>query len=318
VAQYLELQERDIQEIVSRYKLNLLEFTSIEVGAGNTNYLVSTNQHQYILTIFEIDQLRVEKLCRLLKLLAENKFPTTQVHKLENGSELTSYQGKPVVLKPYISGQVKKKLKGKMLDQLGEALAKLHAIPNPSFLSQHHAYGKETFHHLIGQDKNRGYEKWLQQKYAYLNTSIPPFLPNGLIHGDLFYDNVLFEGKKLKAILDFEEACHYFKIFDLGMCIVGCCTKEAEVKLKKARSLVSGYQKLRVLEKQEKESLKLFVEYAAIATSSWRFWKHNIDTPIASKSDQYLEMVNLANAMGSMSNDEFVDTVFDRKTKRAT
>lgn len=116
----------------------------------------------------------------------------------------------------------------------------------------------------------------------------------------MFYDNVLFDRKKFKAIIDFEEACCYYKVFDLGMGIVGLCTESTTVALDKARDLVSGYQQVQKLEDIEKETLQLFVEYAATATSYWRFWKYRIDTPGAEKPDKHWQMVRLTEGVNDI------------------
>jgi homoserine kinase type II len=139
---------------------------------------------------------------------------------------------------------------------------------------------------------------------------MPSGLPRGLIHGDVFYDNVLFAGKKLKAIIDFEDACQYYKVFDLGMAVVGLCTSESKVELTRVRSLINGYQSGRMLDVVEKESLQLFIEYAAIATSSWRFWKYNIVAPHVGKSDKHWEMVNIAKDVSAIPKNTFMNTVF--------
>jgi len=310
MVQYLKLRESDIHKITSKYELNPVDYEPIEEGAGNTSYLVRTTKNQYVLTIFEIEQIRVAKLCKLLYLLEEFDFPTTRIQKLANGDKTTNYQGKPVLLKPYIIGHVKKQLDENMVSQIGEVMAILHEIPNPDFLPARHAYGLQTFPRVMEKGINQEYENWLAQRYDYLKNNIPVGLSRGLIHGDLFYDNVLFDGKEFKAIIDFEEACQYYKLFDLGMAVVGLCTKDSKVKLNKVRSLVKGYQRIRILEEQEKGSLQLFVEYAAIATSSLRFWKYNIDTPIAEESDKYMQMVNIANNAGAIPNALFMSTIF--------
>ena len=150
----------------------------------------------------------------------------------------------------------------------------------------------------------------MAQKYEILSNEIPPGLPRGLIHGDLFYGNVLFAGKTFKAIIDFEDACQYYQVFDLGMAAVGLCTEDFIVSMTKVRSLVGGYQKNKVLAEQEKEALQLFIEYAAIATSSWRFWKYNIDWPIAEKAGKHWEMVKIAKAVRAIPQAKFMNTVF--------
>ncbi|MCK5222230.1 MAG: hypothetical protein KAR14_11670, partial [Candidatus Aminicenantes bacterium] len=83
-----------------------------------------------------------------------------------------------------------------------------------------------------------------------------------------------------------------------------------EIILPKVRALVKGYQMIRMLENAEREILQLFVEYAALATSSWRFWKYNIDTPITELSQRYIEMANIAKAAGAISNEKFMKEIY--------
>jgi homoserine kinase type II len=310
MTQYSKLQEKDILEISRKYNLKQISYESIEESAGNSNYLVRTAQNQYVLTIFEIEHIRVANISRLLSLLEEIDFPTTRIQKLANGDVITSYQGKPVMLKPYLVGHVVENMDENMVSQVGEAIANLHEIPSPDYLPGQHAYGLETFPRVMDKGINLEYENWLAQRYDFLMQTLPSGLPRGLIHGDVFSDNVLFDGKKFKALIDFEEACQYYKVFDLGMAVVGLCTEESKVRLPKVRSLINGYQKIRVLEKAEKEFLPLFIEYAAIATSSWRFWKHNIDTPIAELSGKHWEMVNIAIDTRAITNKNFMNAVF--------
>ncbi len=220
------------------------------------------------------------------------------------------YRDKPVMVKAYIAGQVCKDLDETMLCQVGAAMARLHQLPVPDFLPDKHPYGLQVFPSVIGQNINPDYETWLGKRLAYLEQHIPPGLPYGLIHGDLFYDNVLFEEKKFKAIIDFEEACRYYKGFDLGMGILGLCVENTTVMLDKARALVRGYQQIRMLEKREKDTLLLFVEYAAIATSCWRFWKYHIQMPLVGKADKHWQMMHLAEDVATIPKARFWEVVF--------
>ena len=130
-----------------------------------------------------------------------------------------------------------------------------------------------------------------------------------MIHGDLFYDNVITEQGKFKAIIDFEEACYYYLIFDIGMSILGLCLDKGVLNLVKVKSLINGYQSIRPLQSEEKGKLKFFVEYAAIATSKWRFWKYNIDVPNKKLKDKHWEMVNIAKNINSINNKNFIQQI---------
>ncbi len=311
MARYTQLQKNDIQKIAGNYDLTVVDFEYMEGGIGNSSYRLRTQQGHYVLTVLEISLARVTRLGQLLLLLAEYQFPTTRLLSPVRGGLATMYMDKPVILKPYIAGQVCKDLDETMLGQIGAAMASLHQIPAPDFLPDKHSYGRQIFPNVIGQNIKPEYEAWLAKQLAYINQHLPPGLPRGLIHGDLFYDNVLFEGEKLKAIIDFEDACRYYKVFDLGMGILGTCTAGTAIDLDKTRSLVNGYQQIRMLEEREKQVLQLFVEYAAIATSCWLFWKYHIHTLNVEKADKHCQMVRLAKEVRAISKARFLDVVFN-------
>jgi homoserine kinase type II len=310
MTQYLDLQENDISGILRKYNLKQNGYESIEEGEGNTSYLVSTKQNKYVLTIFEINHVRTKNLGKLLGSLKKHGFPTTRVQKSVNGDATTIFKGKPVILKPYIVGEVVEKLNENMVRQVGVAMANLHEVPDLDYLPGQHAYGLETFPGIMSAGINLEFENWLAKRYDFLIQAIPSGLPRGLIHGDLFYDNVLFDGEKFKAVIDFEDACVYYKIFDLGMAVVGLCTEKSKIDLSKVRSLVKGYQEIRMLENDERETLQMFIAYAATATSSWRFWKYNIDTPIAELTEKHWEMVKISKVARAIPNKKFMDAVF--------
>ncbi len=309
MARYSKLQENEIRALAIQYNLELINFTSIEGGAGNSSFLLSTAQGEFILTVFEISINRVVNLSKLLGHLEEYEFPTTRwIHRIEGGP-ITTHQGKPVLIKPYISGQVVRNSEDIQLTQIGNAMAHLHQIPAPDYLPDKHDYGLETFPRAFGHHIDPEFEDWLKQKYDFLRKSILPELPTGLIHGDLFYDNILFDGKQFKAIIDFEEACHYCFVFDLGMGIVGLCAEGTSINLPKVRALISGYQQIRVLEEREKAALQLMVAYAAAATSSWRFWKYNLDTPMPEKANLHRAMMQIAKDANSIPKEKFLELV---------
>ncbi len=313
MTQYAILQKEDILEILSRYDLDLKSYDPIDQGEGSSTYLLRTEQRQFVLTLFEIDHIRAVNMGKLLGLLEKYKFPTSRVYAPENGGPVIGYGGKPVLIKPYITGQVMAVPNEDMISQVGTAMATLHKIPCPDYLPHRYAYGLQTYSDLLDCGIDQEYEDWLAGRLVHLKQRIPARLPRGLIHGDVFRDNVLFVGQTFKALIDFEDACQYYRVFDLGMAVVGLCTEGKQIKLTKVRSLVKGYQTINVLEEQEKKVLRLFIEYAAIALSSWRFWKYNIHTPIAEKADKHMEMVSVANHARAIPKEEFWDSVFDRK-----
>jgi homoserine kinase type II len=217
MAQYTKLLASEIRDIAAHYNLKIISYQPIEGGAANSNYWVNTNQGKYIFTIFEIEPIHIAKMVKVLFLLERHEFPAPRVKFMANGEVLTKIQGKPVLVKSHIPGQVINVLDDHKLSQVGTALARLHEIPAPEFLPRQHPYIVQTYPTVVESSNNPKYIEWLEKRYRFLILNTPSALPRGLNHGDLFYDNVLFEGKQFKAIIDFEDSCHTYKIFDLGM-----------------------------------------------------------------------------------------------------
>lgn len=311
MAKYFQLHKNDIQTIANRYHLSINKFEYIDGGAGNSSYLLYTNQGKYVLTIFEISMARVAKMGKLLLWLEDHDFPGVRVLPQTTGELTMAYLEKPIMLKHYIEGQVCKNLDNTMLEQIGETMARLHQISAPDYLPNGYAYNMRAFSNAIGQEIDPEFETWLGNKFSYLIQHIPPELPRSLIHADLFYDNVLFQGKNLRALIDFEDACYDYRVFDLGMGIFGLCTNDNKILFEKARAFIKGYQKQNQLKDQEIDSLKLFVEYAAIGIAYWRFWMYNIHTPVQKKKRSHRDTMRIAKNISSIPKAIFKDNIFN-------
>lgn len=310
MAQYTKLLESDVHAFAHQYGLNLTGYTPLAGGAANSSYLLNNGTKKYILTICETPLALVSRMSKVLSLLAEYKFPAPCIKPLVNGKRLTSYQGKPVFLKPYLTGQVVQDLTSTQLKQIGATMAQLHEIPAPDYLSSNHMYITEMYPCVIATGRDQAYLNWLKQRYERLITTIPSDLPKGMIHGDLFFDNILFEGERLKAFLDFEEACHSYKMFDVGMAVVGFYTNSNTLYLNKIRAFINGYQTIRMLTQAEKENLKLFVELTALLTSAWRYWKYHLDVPDQTKDQKHMQMVNIANEINALPKSVWMQAIF--------
>ena len=286
-------------------------FKQMTGGSTNSSYEIETQRGRFVLTLFEERTPdRVIELGQLLLLLEQQRFPTTRLVRPNDGGIATRYQGKPIMLKVYVAGQVCEKLDRSMLHQVGTAMAKLHQVPVPDFLTNRWPYGSQEFAVIQSQNIDTKYTRWITRRLPYLEKQRPQGLPGGLVHGDVFYDNVLFENKKLAAIIDFEDALCHDMVFDLGMGIVGLCRDETKVVLEKAQALVQGYQQIRKLQERERNALQWYVEYAATTTSCWRFWKNHIAEPDATKFDKHWPMVHTAEELRGISESIFLSTIF--------
>ncbi len=186
-------------------------------------------------------------------------------------------------------------------------MARLHQIPAPSYLPQSFPYGRSHFPEVTNSNLGHPYVDWLSEKNSYLQKRIPQHLPKAFIHGDVFFDNVIVQDDQFMAIIDFEEACHYYRCFDLGMAIVGACRDRQGISFEKAGQFIRGYQKETNLQSIERETLKAFAVYAAVATSFWRFRQYHLLRPEPQLHDKHLEMQTLADTITEYPDSSFTE-----------
>jgi homoserine kinase type II len=198
-----------------------------------------------------------------------------------------------------------------MLNQIGEIMAKLHKISPPVFIPTTYAFGLESYKKFLKNNlkskNNRldsNFVKWLTEKEYYLKKMISNELPRGLIHADIFWDNVLFNNKKLQAIIDFEESCNYYLAFDIAMSFDGSCQSKGIISLEKSKAILNGYQKVRKLTKVERDMLKDLTEYAAVSTSFIRYVLKEVGIS-KEKLRDYREMIHIADTIHAISHEKF-------------
>jgi homoserine kinase type II len=118
---------------------------------------------------------------------------------------------------------------------------------------------------------------------------------------------MIVRGDQLIAIIDFEEACHYYRGFDLGMVIVGACRDRQGISFESAGRFIRGYQRRATVQSSERESLKAFAVYAAVATSFWRFRHYHVRRPEARFHDRHVEMQTLADTIAEYPDSSFTE-----------
>ncbi len=296
MANYTHMTRAEAQSILAQYGLESCgDPVPMEGGQANSSFLIPTENGTFICSVCDEKNLQeIDILTRILLYLEKNGFPASRVLQTKQGGLYLEHEGKPVYLKGYIQGRVVQDLSSGMVAQVGRALAELHTLPPLEGMPGTFAYGFQAMEELLALDSEHPFQPWLEERRAYLGGHIDPDLEQGLIHGDLFWDNLVFEGEALAAVLDFEEACSYYTLFDLGMSAVGCCSKNGRFDPERIRALLGGYQQGRRLAHRERDQLGYFMEYAAAATALWRFRQYNIRYPLPDKADSYLEMASLA------------------------
>jgi homoserine kinase type II len=301
MAQYTVLNDTSLQTILTNYGVEkVVSYKVLSGGSENTNYLVTTKNNSFVLTICEQKSTQeAENLALLLNDLKLNNFSTSKLVETLKGAFTSLWNDKPVILKKFIEGDVIQDFPHNLLVYLGKELAKLHQVKVPSYIPQTLNYGSiNRFDEVQVYAPDSSFYKWLKETQHYIEKYISPELPKSLIHSDIFYSNIIVsKDREIATIMDFEEACYYYRLFDIGMIIVGTCCEKEVVNLDKVASLLRGYQQENKLLEIEIKSLQAFTVYAATATAFWRHQNFNYVNVDVTMKNHYLEMKNLADTI---------------------
>jgi homoserine kinase type II len=308
---YTDLTEKEVANFGELFNLGpVKDFHPLKGGSTNSNFLLITEKGKYILTICEEKPFeQIKPLMTLLQHLESHNFHTSKVLKSISGEFLQEYDNKPVYLKSYIEGLVPKKLSLTSLERLGKMIAKLHKIQVLDSIPDVYPYGLNYFTEVTTSSSSHPYIEWLNQKSQFLEENLPNNLPRGLVHGDIFTDNLVEGTHEQLIIIDFEEVSHSPFIFDIGMALPGVCSEKNSISLCKAKALIEGYQQEREFNEMEKNNIKLFTIYAATATSVWRFQQFNLKFPALKKFNSYQQMVDIADSLFQIKNSDFMRQV---------
>ena len=297
MARYTTLSPTDLAHIVAQYSIGTpLKLEDIPGGFGNSNFKLTTTGGEFLLKICdEKDRAELNMQIALLQHLHQHDYPTVYPIPTKDQKRLTHEAFGSVMLYPFLPGE-QPQSSPETSAQLGEALAKLHCIPPiaglPCFamgISQMTPF----FEEVQGTEfATHPFVESLKSQLESLESQLNAPLPMGLLHGDLFLDNTLFDGDQMVAILDFEEGCYDTLLIDLGMTLIGCCyTPEDRLNLEAAERFLDAYNALRPLTEDEWRCLDCFVHYAALSIAFWRFRQFNIRRPDTHRADTYQEMI---------------------------
>ena len=297
MAQYTTLNKTQVQELSDAYALGkVLSFRVLSGGSENTNYCVSTKENKFVFTICEQKTHQgAEELAQLLAYLGTHNFATSRIIQMAQGENVHMWNGKAILVKSYLEGKILEDFSPQLLQYLGEELGKLHKIPAPDYLPKIINYGMEYFEEVKGYAPESAFYQWLTETKTYIQQFLSDELPKALIHSDIFYSNVIVaDDEQTAIIMDFEEATHYYRVFDIGMMIVGLCTENRKVNFTKANSILKGYQRVNPLSDLELKALPAATVYAATATAFWRHRQFNFVFPDAGQMNRFEEMRDVA------------------------
>tara|TARA_Y100000996_G_scaffold412496_1_gene398756 strand:+ start:583 stop:1551 length:969 start_codon:yes stop_codon:yes gene_type:complete len=277
MAVYTKFNQNEIQKILSNYNLGELDtFKGIEEGIENTNYFLSINKKKFILTVYE-KRVKSEDLpffSDLMSLLNKGNFkcPTPIINK--QNKTITDYNGKKLMIVSFLEGKAKQSLSPNNCRSLGVEVAKMHEITKNFKLKRQNDLSVKSWRNLFDSVKDncskihKDIPKLIEENLSDVEKNWPKNLPKGIIHADLFHDNIFFIQEKFSGIIDFYFACEDFFAFEIAICFNALCfdgpKNNLSFNVTKAKNFIDGYTTIRQLTKEERSNIKVLSQGAAL------------------------------------------------------
>ena len=276
MAVYTKINKEDISIINNKFDIEkIVSFQGIKKGIENTNYLLKSKNKKFILTIFEkrVSNKEIPFFMKLMDQLNYSKINCPKPLKSNNGSYLIKLKNKTACIVSFLKGKDKNKLDLKNCFEVGKIIAQMHLVTKNINLSRKNSMGIKNLDPLLKSIKFRSHkfsnlEKFLANNLNEIKKNWPKKLPKGIIHGDLFIDNIFFNKNKLSGIIDFYFAANDYFMYEIAICINALCFDKINSRFKinknKIKNFIKGYESIRNISVKEKKSLNILCRGAAI------------------------------------------------------
>tara|TARA_Y100000590_G_scaffold79532_1_gene88298 strand:+ start:34 stop:1002 length:969 start_codon:yes stop_codon:yes gene_type:complete len=277
MAVYTKLSENQLKEFFSKYSVGkILNYKEIKEGIENTNYFILTEQGKFILTLYEK---RVEKkdlpfFISLMRNLFDRNFPSPKPIINKNGNYISEILEKKAAVVSFLDGGAKKNLSPNDCYEVGINTAKLHLITKNLTGKRENKLSVNAWRKIYNKVKkdcskiHPNLPNVVEKNLDEIEKNWPKNIPSGIIHADLFPDNIFFKGNKLSGIIDFYFSCYDFYAFEIAICLNALCfegkNENLSFNVTKAKKFIDGYSEKRKLTEEEKKSLKVLCQGAAI------------------------------------------------------
>src|SRR6187431_2606266 len=274
MAVYTDVAAEDLAEFLKGYDIGeLLSYKGIAEGVENSNFLLHTSQGAYILTLYE-KCVAVDDLPYFLSLmahLAERGVRCPQPARNRTGEVYSQLAGRPAAIINFLEGVWPRRPTAAHCAGVGEALAKMHLAGHDFPMFRKNPLSVAGWRPLFDLAAPRadsvapGLHDFIARELDHLEACWPKHLPPGVIHADLFPDNVFFLGDKLSGLIDFYFACTDALAYDVAVCLNAWCFEtDQSYNVTKGRSLLQAYAAVRPLSQAERSALPLLARGAAL------------------------------------------------------
>ncbi len=275
MAVFTKLSEIEINRYLEFYNIGKLDnHDEIIDGIENTNYKIICNGKPYVLTVFE-KRVKEEDLPFFINLklfLTLNKFKCPTPIKNKEGNIINSIQDKKAVIISFIEGKKLNLANKNECYQVGKMIGDLHDLTKNFNMKRKNSLGISDLKNIVikcekkQDNKFKDIIKNLENELTYLENSWPKKLPSGVIHADLFKDNIFFKDGKITGVIDFYFSCNHFYLYDICIAVNDWCFEDNGKVFKNNffNELLSGYNSIRKLNDKELKSFNMLLRVAAV------------------------------------------------------
>ena len=277
MAVYTKLNHNKIEEILSNYSLGKLnQFKGIEEGIENSNYFLSVGKKKFILTVYE-KRVKSEDLpffSNLMSSLNKSNFKCPAPIINNQNETITDFEGKKLMIVSFLEGKAKQNLSPLNCKSVGIEVANMHKITSNFKFKRDNDLSVKSWRTLFNSVKDKcskihkDLPKLIEENLGDVEKNWPVNLPRGIIHADLFHDNIFFIKDKFSGIIDFYFSCEDFFAFEIAICFNALCfdglKENLSFNVTKAKNFIDGYTSIRKLSEVEKNNIKVLSQGAAL------------------------------------------------------
>ncbi|HKK30251.1 MAG TPA: homoserine kinase [Alphaproteobacteria bacterium] len=274
MAVYTPVEQDDLLSFLKPYDLGeVVAFKGIAEGVENSNFFLETTSGRYILTLYEkrVDRAELPFFIGLMEHSAGAGIPCpTPIHD-RDGRALKELNGRPAAIVTFLRGMSPQRPRVVHCAELGRALAKFHTASADFPIQRPNNLSVDGWAKLLAATGDRadniksGLGEELREEFINLAACWPAGLPWGVIHADLFPDNVFFVGDRLSGLIDFYFACNDALAYDLVICMnAWCFERDNSFNVTKARALLASYESVRTLTEAERAALPVLARGACL------------------------------------------------------
>jgi len=274
MAVYTSVSESKLREFIELYDIgSLISYEGILEGIENTNFKIITNKGHFILTIFEkrVNPKDLPFFMALQKHLAEKNFKCPIPLEDKDNNIINLLCKKSAIIITFLEGKKIDEIEPIHCLQVGEMISQFQKITKnfvPKRKNGLLIYNWKKIFNKCLEIKNHKYINLIdtiKNEFEYLEKKWPEFLPKGIIHGDIFKDNVFFKNNKLSGLIDFYFSCNDYYAYELAITTnAWCFDKNNSFINNNFDSLLNGYLKFSKLKDDEKKNLNTLLRGAAI------------------------------------------------------